>query len=52
MIHYFFSQKENIMKIAQYVSVEEVKRVCKDLKISDWTKKKKPKVSLREAKAI
>ena len=40
------------MKIPQYVSVEEVKRVCKDLKISDWTKKKKPKVSLREAKAI
>ena len=28
------------MKISQYVSVEEVKRVCKELKISDWTKKK------------
>jgi len=52
MIDYFSSRKENIMKIPQYVSVEEVKRVCKDLKISDWTKKKKPKVSAREAKAI
>ncbi|MEJ2100959.1 MAG: hypothetical protein P8X68_13395 [Desulfobacterales bacterium] len=40
------------MKIPQYVSVEEVKRVCKDLKISDWTKKKKPKISAKEAKVI
>jgi len=40
------------MKIPQYVSVEEVKRVCKELKISDWTKKKEPKVSLKEAKVI
>jgi hypothetical protein len=40
------------MKIPQYISIEEVKRVCKDLNISDWTKKKKPKVSVKEAKAI
>jgi hypothetical protein len=40
------------MKIPQYVSIEEVKRVCKDLKISDWTKKKKAKVSGKEAKVI
>jgi hypothetical protein len=40
------------MKIPQYVSVEEVKRVCKDLKISDWTKKKKAQVSAREARAV
>ncbi|MDH3886207.1 MAG: hypothetical protein OET63_18445, partial [Desulfobacterales bacterium] len=40
------------MKIPQYVSVEEVKKVCKDLKIIDWTKKKEPKVSLKEAKVI
>src|SRR5210317_545039 len=40
------------MKISQYVSVEEVKRVCKELKISDWTKKKEPKVSIKEAKAV
>ena len=40
------------MKIPQYVSVEEVKRVCKGLKISDWTKKKKAQVSDREARAI
>lgn len=40
------------MKIPQYVSVEEVKRVCRELKISDWTKKKKAQVSAREARAI
>ena len=40
------------MKIPTYVTVEEVKRVCRELKISDWTKKKEPKVSLKEAKII
>jgi hypothetical protein len=40
------------MKIPQYVSVEEVKRVCRELKISDWTKKKKAQVSAGEARAI
>jgi len=44
------AQKEGIMKISQYVSVEEVKRVCQELKISDWTNKKEPKVSVKEAK--
>jgi hypothetical protein len=32
--------------------VEEVRKVCKELKISDWTKKKQAKVSLNEAKKI
>lgn len=40
------------MKIPQYVTVEDVRKVCKDLKISDWTKKKDMKVSLTEAKKI
>ena len=40
------------MKIPKYITVEEVRRVCKALKISDWTKKKEPKVSLKEAKII
>ena len=25
------------MKIPQYITVEEVRRVCGELKISDWT---------------
>ena len=40
------------MKIPKYVTIQEVKRVCKELRISDWTKKKEAKVSLREAKII
>jgi hypothetical protein len=40
------------MKITKYVTVDEVKRVCRELKISDWTQKKEPKISLKEAKII
>ena len=40
------------MKIPQYVTVEDVRKVCKELKISDWTKNKEAKVSLKEAKKI
>ena len=40
------------MKIPKYVTVDEVKRVCRELKISDWTKKKEPKVSLKEARVV
>jgi hypothetical protein len=46
------NSKEVPMKIPQYVTVEEVRKVCKELKISDWTKKKEAKVSLSEAKKI
>jgi hypothetical protein len=40
------------MKLPQYVTVEEVQRVCGELQISDWTKMKKPKVSPEEAQVI
>lgn len=40
------------MKIPQYVTVEDVRKVCKELKISDWTKKKEAKVPLNEAKKV
>ncbi len=40
------------MKIPQYITVEEVRNICRQLKISDWTKKKDPKVSLKEAHVI
>jgi hypothetical protein len=40
------------MKIPQYITIEEVRKICKQLKISDWTKKKEPKVTLKEAKVI
>jgi len=40
------------MNLPQYITVEEVRRVCEELKISDWTKKKEPKVSMKEAEII
>jgi hypothetical protein len=40
------------MKIPQYVTKDEVKKICRGLKISDWTRKKEAKVSLKEARVI
>ena len=40
------------MKIPQYVTVSEVKRVCKELGLRDWTKIKIPKVTAKEAAII
>lgn len=40
------------MEIPQYITVEEVRRVCQELKITDWTRKKEAKVSLKEARII
>ncbi|MBN1277791.1 MAG: hypothetical protein JXA35_09910 [Deltaproteobacteria bacterium] len=40
------------MNIPQYITVKEVQRVCRELGISDWTRKKEPKVSIKEAEII
>lgn len=40
------------MKLPEYVSVEEVKRVCRELNISDWTELEDTKVSSDEARVI
>ena len=40
------------MKLPEYVSVQEVKRVCAELKIRDWTLLKKAEVLPEEAKKI
>lgn len=40
------------MKLPQYVTATEVKRVCKQLGLRDWSKLKSPKVTLKEAKTI
>ena len=40
------------MTLPEYISIKEVKRVCKELKIRDWTKLKKTDVPLKEAKII
>jgi hypothetical protein len=41
-----------IVKLPEYVTKEEVRRVCKELKLRDWTKIKAPKISLKEAKIV
>jgi hypothetical protein len=40
------------MKIPQYVTAAEVKRVCKELGLRDWTKIKEPKITAKEAAVI
>ena len=40
------------MDIPEYVTPEEVKRVCKTLGIRDWSRLKNPRVTQKEAKII
>ncbi|MGB9134891.1 MAG: hypothetical protein WCC63_04840, partial [Candidatus Bathyarchaeia archaeon] len=40
------------MRLPEYVTAEEVKMVCKKLKIRDWTTLKEHKVMPEEANAI
>lgn len=40
------------MKLPQYVTPAEVKRVCKELRIRDWSRLKRPKVTNKEARII
>ncbi len=40
------------MNLPEYISVEEVKRVCQELGISDWTELKEAKVPSEEARII
>ncbi|MCQ5375371.1 MAG: hypothetical protein NO474_02070 [Methanomassiliicoccales archaeon] len=40
------------MEIPEYVSVREVKEICKKLGIRDWTLLKKPEVTVEEAEKI
>jgi len=40
------------MKLPDYISTQEVQRVCKELGIRDWTKLEKPEVNIKEAELI
>ena len=40
------------MKMPEYITKEEVRRVCKGLKLRDWTKLKTAKVLPKEARVI
>lgn len=45
-------RKEDIMKLPEYVTAEEVGRVCKELGLGDWSKLEDPTVSEGEASTI
>jgi len=40
------------MKLPQYIINEEVRRVCKEIGLRDWTKLKDPRTTAKEAKII
>jgi hypothetical protein len=40
------------MQLPEYITIEEVQRVCKELGLSDWSKMTKPKVRPEEARII
>ncbi|HUT64251.1 MAG TPA: hypothetical protein VMZ04_09880, partial [Anaerolineae bacterium] len=40
------------MKMPEYVTIEEVKRVCKEFNLRDWTEITTPEVSGEEAELI
>lgn len=42
----------HFMILPEYITKEEVRRICKELSIRDWTKLKKPSVNSEEAKII
>jgi hypothetical protein len=44
--------KEEKMKLLEYINVEEVRKVCKALKLRDWSKMKEAKVLPKEARVI
>jgi hypothetical protein len=40
------------MQLPEYITKEEVQKICREIKISDWTKITEPKVSTEEAGII
>ena len=40
------------MQFPEYVTVQEVQRVCKELSLSDWSKRTEPKIIPEEAQII
>jgi hypothetical protein len=40
------------MKLPEYIRLEDVRNVCKELGMRDWTKLKEPKATTREARLI
>jgi hypothetical protein len=47
-----FMIKERMMQLPEYISKKEVKRVCQELKLRDWSEIKEPVISKEEAAGI
>jgi hypothetical protein len=45
-------RKEESMQLPEYITKEEVQKICKEIKISDWTRIKEPEVSPEEAVVV
>jgi hypothetical protein len=45
-------KREKIMKIPEYITADEVKRVCNEIGLRDWSKITDPSVSAEEASTI
>ena len=43
---------ERMMKLPEYITVDEVKRICKEVGLRDWSKIKDPSVTEEEAATI
>ncbi len=48
----YANQKKFAMQLPEYITVQEVQRVCKELGLSDWSKIIEPKVLPEEARII
>jgi hypothetical protein len=48
----FLSVRKENMKLPDYITKNEVKRVCKALKIRDWTQLKQASVQTKEARTL
>ena len=49
---FFYQLWEVVMKLPDYISKAEVSKVCKELKIRDWTKLKEAKILPKEAEIL
>ena len=50
--HYYVERKEDEMEIPEYITIDEVKRVCKEMQFRDWTTLKDASVTTEEAQKI
>ena len=46
------TQAKSVEKFREYITTPEVRKVCKEIGIRDWTRLKEPKVTAKEGKII